>query len=87
MKTLKITKAIVSPTPAVGGFAIDVSVRYGTSGVFSPVATNVHVNQDGTLPVPISFSIDETINPTVQTRTVYNGCPASPPYFESYTTF
>lgn len=85
MRTIKLTNAVITPLPPAG-YHIDLYVRYGTSGPFLPLASYLAVNHDTTLVTPYSFTIDETINPSVQVKVINADCPSSTPYLESFTT-
>lgn len=85
MRTINITHAVLSPLP-VGGYNVDISVRYGTTGPFIPVGSNLAVLHSTALVVPLSISVDETINPSVQVKVINADCPSSTPYLESFTT-
>lgn len=82
MNVLSLTNAYVSPA-VVGDYFVDVSIRYGTSGPFTLVATNIQVHSDGTLVTPLYVNVDYNINPEVQFRVVYTDCDSNA-YVESY---
>lgn len=79
MKTLQLTTAVVSPS-TVSSYYIDVAVRYGTTGPFTILATNIEVNPDGTLVNPLGINVDDSLGEDIQLKITYTDCPEIPYY-------